>query len=478
MDKRLSIRTLRTAGRHLRHSPFSLRGLLIGAAMSLAVGLAAPYGLVFEYFRIGFNPSSQGAIFFFLVLLVVNVFFGLVRRQFTLSRADLVLVYCMLLMAVTVPTWGLMFFLLGTMVYPYYYATSENRFAELFHDHIPSWMVPQDMRAIQHYYEGLPRGATINWPVWIEPLAYWFALIMVMSFMLFCVSTIHRQWSVHERLAYPMMQLPQAMIEKGEGALSTVAPLFRRKLMWFGFALPMFFFSLTGLHHFFPSFPEISYWGPGFTLFREAIYFNIAYSFAWVGFFYLVNLEISFSIWFFYMFCKLEEGVLTTLGVSSTERLSAYEVPQSADLTHQATGAVIVFILFGLWSARRHIVDVLRKAWNPSQGVDDSEELLRYRTAVIGFVASLLFVCFWLWRSGVPAVFVPILVIVSLHLGGACGDHGGGRHDEKPDRARLLHHIRVRHLGTGRERPGGPQFQLCLAGRVADLTHGSLRTRY
>ena len=74
--------------------------------MSLAVGLAAPYGLAFTYFQIGFNPSSPGAIFFFLVLLVVNVLCSLVARHFTLSRADLVLVYCMLLMAVTTPTLG------------------------------------------------------------------------------------------------------------------------------------------------------------------------------------------------------------------------------------------------------------------------------------------------------------------------------------------------------------------------------------
>ena len=171
--------------------------------MSLAVGLVAPYGLAFTYFHIGFNPSSPGAIFFFLIFLLVNVLFSLVRCRFTLSRADLVLVYCMLLMAVTTPTWGLMFFLLGTMVYPYYYATPENRYADLLHDHIPTWMVPQDMQSIMHYYEGLPRGASIAWSVWIEPLAYWFSLIIAMGFMLVCVSSIlHRQWSVHERLSW------------------------------------------------------------------------------------------------------------------------------------------------------------------------------------------------------------------------------------------------------------------------------------
>ena len=38
---------------------------------------------------------------------------GPLGRRFALSTADLVLVYCMLLMAVTVPTWGLMSVLRG-----------------------------------------------------------------------------------------------------------------------------------------------------------------------------------------------------------------------------------------------------------------------------------------------------------------------------------------------------------------------------
>jgi hypothetical protein len=293
------------------------------------------------------------------------------------------------------------------------YATPENGYAELFHDHIPSWMVPQDLEAISHYYEGLPKGATINWWVWIEPLAYWFSLIMAMGFMLFCVSSIlHRQWSVHERLAYPMLQLPNSMIEKGEGAFAAVAPLFRNKIMWIGFLIPMVYFSCTGLHHFYPSVPEFSFWLPGIRLFRETIHLPIAFSYAWIGFFYLVNLEISFSIWFFYVFCKFEDGLSSILGISSTEKLSGYEASQSADLTHQATGAVIV--LFVLWSARGHLVDVLRKVWNPDSGIDDSEELLRYRTAAIGFGASFSFIAFWLWLSGVPPVFLPVIIIIII----------------------------------------------------------------
>ena len=318
-------------------SLFSIRGLLIGIALSLAVGLLAPYGVVFNYYWVGFNPSSPGALFLFFVLtFAVNGFVALLGRHFALSKADLVLIYCMLMMAVTVPTWGLMFFLIGTIVYPFYYATPENNYAELFYDFIPSWIAPQDFEAIKNYYEGLPKGESIPWGVWVEPMAYWLALIVAMSFMLICMSAIlHRQWSEHERLTYPMVQLPQNMIEKEANV--RVASFFKDQRMWVGFALPCILLSLNALNHYFPIVPEYNPRGR-FSFLNHTLHLPVALNLAWVGFFYLVNLEITFSIWFFYVFSKVEEGVFKTLGIASTERLSAYEYSQPADLTHQATG--------------------------------------------------------------------------------------------------------------------------------------------
>lgn len=399
----------------MRKSAFSLKGLGIGAILSIAIGLIAPYVTVFQYHWIGFNPSSPGALLFFACVVFVNIIVAFLSRRFALSKPDLILIYCMLLMAVTVPTWGLMFFLIGTIVYPFYYATPENRFDELFFDFIPSWMVPQDLEAIKGYYEGLPKGTPIPWEAWVEPMVYWLGFIVVMGFMLVCLSGIlHRQWSMHERLAYPMMQLPQGMLDGSEGAMSKVAPLFKNPVMWVGFAIPFIYLSLKGLHFHFPFLPDPDFSG-GFRMFRGTVGLPMSVVFAYVGFFYLASLDLTFSVWFFYVFCKIQEGIFNVFGISSTERLSAYEsYPPAADLTHQQTGAVIVFILFGLWGARVHILDVLRTAWRPNSGTDDSEEVLRYRTAVIGFLVSFVLIGIWLWRSGVPAIYVPILLIVSV----------------------------------------------------------------
>ena len=275
-------------------------------------------------------------------------------------------------------------------------------------------MVPQDFQAIKSYYEGLPQGAAIPWGVWVEPMGWWLSFIIVLSFMLICMSAIlHRQWSVHERLTYPMVQLPQNMIDKGEDPTARLAPFFKNKTMWLGFAIPAVLLSLNAFNHYFPIVPQYNPNGR-FSMFNQTLHLPIALNLAWVGLFYLVNLEITFSIWFFYVFSKLQEGVFNVLGIASTERLSAYEYSQPADLTHQAAGAVIMLVLFGLWNARSHLKDVAQKLWDPEGGVDDSQELLRYRTALYGFLGSLLFVGAWLWRSGVPITVLPVLLIVSL----------------------------------------------------------------
>ena len=395
-------------------SPFSLKGLGIGTLLCLAIGVVAPYAAVFSYHRIGFNPSSPGALFFFACVIFANIAVAFLGRRLALSKPDLVLIYCMLLMAVTVPTWGLMFFLIGTLVYPFYFATPENRFEDLFFDYIPQWMVPRDPEAIKGYYEGLPKGAPIPWEVWVEPMAWWLGLAAVMGFMLICLSSIlHRQWSTHERLAYPMMQLPQGMLAGEEGGVSKFAPLFRNPVMWVGFSLPFVYLTMKGLNFHFPFLPDPDLDSDPWVL-RGSVYLPIRVVFAYIGFFYLASLDLTFSVWFFFLFYKIQEGTFNVFGVASTERLSGYEWPPIADLVHQQTGAAIVFILFGLWSARAHLRDVMRTAWNPRNGVDDSEELLRYRTAVAGFLASFAAIGFWLWRSGVPGLYVPVLLVVSI----------------------------------------------------------------
>ena len=146
-------------------SPFTIKGLVVGSLFSLFIGVAAPYGsIVIRGSWWGLNASAPGAIFlFFIFTFLINMLIGIIRRPFALGRGDLVLVYSMLLMALTVPTQNFLVYIIPTICVPYYSASVENDWATLIHPYIPEWIAPQDFDVIKHLYEGLPAGQAIPW---------------------------------------------------------------------------------------------------------------------------------------------------------------------------------------------------------------------------------------------------------------------------------------------------------------------------
>ena len=73
-------------------------------------------------------------------------------------------------------------------------------------------------------------------------------------------------------------------------------------------------------------------------------------------------------------------------------------------------------MLFGLWTARRHLRDVARKAIFGAPDIDDSGEILSYRAALLVLAGSLAFMSVWLWQSGLPAWVTPIYLFFAFVL--------------------------------------------------------------
>ena len=63
-----------------------------------------------------------------------------------------------------------------------------------------------------------------------------------------------------------------------------------------------------------------------------------------------------------------------------------------------------------LWTARKHLKAVFRKAFLGDPQVDDSGEILSYRTAVIMLLVGSLVLVGWLWLAGMP-VWVGLAVL-------------------------------------------------------------------
>ena len=202
-----------------------------------------------SYLAIDF--STAGAIFLFFVLVfIVHTTLGLIHPRLSYSRQELVVIYIMAIVSCSIPTMGLTEYLLPIISGAMYYATPENEWAVLVHPYIPPWMVPQDFNAVKYFYEGSPRGFGITWSAWLVPLAAWIPTILAVYFSMICIMVILRkQWVVRERLNFPLVQVPLAMIEDERGKASILKPFFKNWLMWVGFAIPFLVGSLRALHN-------------------------------------------------------------------------------------------------------------------------------------------------------------------------------------------------------------------------------------
>ncbi|MCE2448787.1 MAG: hypothetical protein J4F35_10505 [Candidatus Latescibacteria bacterium] len=398
---------------------FSAKALVAGTLGSLCIAVGAPYGnMVIRGSYMSIDFSAAGALFLFFLL--TGLFNALLMRfaaPVALGRCELIVAYIMMLTASAIPTMGLSEYWLTIITGAQYYATPENEWALLILPHLPEWITPQDPEAIKWFYEGAPRTAGVPWAAWSGPLCYWAILIVALYLVMISSMVImRRQWVERERLVYPLVQVPLAMVQSG-GRREALGPFFKNPIMWVGFALPVFVSSLNALHAYFNFIPAIQLVS-SIPILRNTVSLIFRLSFPMIGFAYLINLDIAFSLWFFNTIAKLIRGGLGVLGVGSTEKL-VYGASSEPILAHQGQGAMIVLVLFGLWVGREHLRDVLRKAFRGDDRIDDSGEMLSYRTAVLTWLSGVAVMTIWLWQSGLPlwAAFLTVMLAIVIFVG-------------------------------------------------------------
>ena len=141
---------------------------------------------------------------------------------------------------------------------------------------------------------------------WAPYLLVWSIFFLVLLWTTLCMAAIlRRRWADEEHLPFPVIALPLEMTREG-------APLYRNKLLWMGFALPAALNSLNSLQTIIPTLPffpinstrdlvqdapfQYPWTGAG------SLFYQLHLS--GVGFGFLVNTDVSFSLWFFYLLKK------------------------------------------------------------------------------------------------------------------------------------------------------------------------------
>ncbi|MFP4055314.1 MAG: DUF6785 family protein [Candidatus Brocadiia bacterium] len=395
------------------------RALLIGTALVVVESVCAPHAIwALASSEVTWSYMPVVAVVPFLVVVAgVNVVLKALDRRWALRPAELVVIFAMALASAGTPLF-LVGFLLALMASPYYCASPENRWAELLHPYLPHWLFPSDRGgAMQVFFEGLPEGVSAPWGAWALPLAWWMALVLVFYFVCLCLVVVfRRQWVERERLVYPLLAVPRALIEDSDDA-RLVPKLFRSRLFWVGFGVPMGLIGWNVISYFEPGFPRIPLHGTWVSFGEGFPGINLILVFPTLGLAYFANSEVIFSVWFFYLLGVVQEGVYNRIGFS-IGRSTVFCWSQAAT-GWQSFGAFVVMVLGAVWMARRHLAEVLARAVGRG-GVDDSKEILSYRAAVVGFAGGTLFLAAWLWRSGMglglAVGFLAVVYIIYLGL--------------------------------------------------------------
>ena len=400
----------------VQHEGVTRRAFLIGTLVSFAIGVGVVYGdNVIRGSRMAQDFGSPVALFIlFILVALLNPLLGWLRRSWYLSTAEITLVYIMALTAATIPSMGLTAFFIPYLSGAQYYASPENRWGELFMQRVPEWLVPQDPQAIQNFYEGNPHG-NIAWEAWLSPLTAWAPFLLALYIVMIALMVIlRRQWMEHERLLYPLMQPSLALI--AQDGQRRWPPLLRSGIFWIGLSIPFAIGTVNALHAYYATVPKIEL-HTSLPIFRRTATLTPSLSFATVGFTYFLSQDISLGIWLLNLIAKLQEGAFNFLGVSTNESMEWVTVPV---LGHQNMGAMIVFVLWGLWIGRRHLGAVLRKALRGDATIDDSDEVMSYRTAVLMVLSGGGFMWWWLCQTGLspgPAIltlFIAFVIFLGL----------------------------------------------------------------
>ena len=330
------------------------------------------------------------AVFTLLILVLVNLVIQQIAPRSALSQSDLLVIYVMIVMLSTISGHTMMGYLLPAIEHPFWFASQENEWEQLFGGYLPTWLTVSDHDALLGYFQGessLYTGKHLR--AWLPPVLSWSLFIIVLWTVLMLINALLRkQWMENEKLSYPIVQLPLAMATEP-------IRFFKNGWMWAGFAIAASVDIINGLSYLYPSIPMIpvkhhrvgqfsmrpwSAMGPVTISFYPFI----------IGLMFFTPLDLSFSCWFFYIVGRVQRVLVSAVGWQNTY---FYE---------QSIGAWIALGLIPLWLGRKHFWRMALQIVKPDSSGKSNEysSELSYRAVALGILGGVLFLVLFCMQAG------------------------------------------------------------------------------
>lgn len=383
------------------------RAVALGVAL-LMVGVAwVRYAALITFGANIDNSVPAGpALLALLTLIGLDRLLAWLRRRRVLQAREIAVAYVIALVGIPLSSLGIVRPMLPSLTALRYFAEPSNHFAELA-DLVPDWVAPADERVITEYFEAAP-SERVPWAAWLGPLGAWLVFLGAFFAALIALAVLlRRPWTEHDRLSYPVATFAVELVGR-EGAVSPL-PLLRDPLMWLGFALAAVFDGMNIAEAINPGLPALGLYYPLGALFTErpwsALQSVVFYHRPeFVGFGYLVPVEILGSTWAFYLLTQLLAVGGTAVG---------YEPPGFPFVMRQSAGAYLAMAGVLLWAARRSLAQSLRALIRGEGGGGPS----RGRAWIV-LAAGLLVMLLWARAAGMhvglAALFFAAMLLIAV----------------------------------------------------------------
>lgn len=352
-----------------------------GRALAVALILAVLTGLAVQQIALVFNAGEiessvppVPAVMCLLLLAAINPLLKKLGSRWQFSRADLLIIYGVLVLTVAMSGRRMVRILLAFITAPRYYENLADVGAQL-----PAWFAPDDPRAITAFYESGP-DPHVPWDVWAGPLLAWTVFLVCSWIGIFCLLDLfRRRWADQEHLRFPLLYLPLELSVDSSEARRT---FLRNGLMWAGFAIGFWYALPVVLSPIWPRFPD---WKVTYYPFQalnatpwnelQRIYMRPLPHL--IGFGYLMSTDNLFTVWSSYLLQQLFWVVSTQYG---------YRRPgwNTGTEQQQAMGAILALAAALLWANRHTLMAAARSM--------DWSERARAFGAVAGFIVAVTFI--------------------------------------------------------------------------------------
>ncbi len=384
---------------------------LLGACFICAVTYFND-GIMRQTYLIGNHMPVAVYAGLIVFVVLVNPLLRRMSPRWALTGGELAVILALTFAACCIPTSGFLRTFTPLVVLPHHYDRVEPGWSaqgvvDMLPDKLLVNVTPQnEERVLTGYMQGLPRPPQgesaghislfdVPWAAWSGTLWFWLPLTLSLWIALIGLSVVlHRQWSAHEQLPYPLATFAHSLMPGKDRSRS---PVFKHRMFWIAAACVAVVHLNNCLHSYFPDhlvpvrthiglgslirlFPTLMK-GEAGGMFSFTIYPTV------IGLAYFLATDVSLSLGLVPYFYGYLTGTFNRYGVSFS-RGGPLE-PKIISFLH--FGAFLATFISLFWIGRRYYIDVIRRAlFIPARDKLDSAPVWGARVFLLGSITFAL----------------------------------------------------------------------------------------